>query len=803
LKSIEGLLRGKSLHEVRIEESLRNEAIISSNPGISQHNGCKKDDELMFASSLSSDLQDENRRILTQNLTTATYLLEATEENGGLRIPVIAGLAHLRRMRIKAVNLQDSRGRTPLFIAAALGIKELISGFLNYHADITIKTQSGLSPITVARKDSFSVMQRALVKWLSTNKCGNQNSKLKQKLPDLQGSIEAYSTLNDPKIVCDDALVEVKAFIAEKLAKFEQEPGGMDLKSKLEEIILEGSLSRQFIVEKLETVGVTLTSEMIDDIFSVLDPNNSGYIAADDFKSLFFLSESSIKNNFQFSCDEIVWTTIGDTLPSSLNRADKIEDTLVNLSDHLIHLQDHNWNYSKSPIAYAVSGGSVKLLKQLLVNGADPNHADLTGKTPLHLCAELSKTANCGCISQNHSSNNGAFNVEIIIEMIEVLIERGALLDSRTIGGRTPLHECFCINEKDCVSRGGTDGQKSAVMMVVRCFLRWGADPELLDRKGFSAIHYCCQENNLLSLAEFLRHFKSHPKKIIKMLTEKSGRNLLHIACFSGSIDCAKLLCRWDADNQEPFSLRSAPDKFGKFPALLLPPHIGRSALETLWEAAFVGQPTQIRAILNSDSSNCEEARWEFVEADDNIFLASPLSKSSKYGDLWAIPGVDSKSRSLLWSALHFCVYGWALLAASQGNKCAHRALAISKFKQNNFSSKKQHLAGSSHSGALSVLLFNNAFVDSIDHKCRTPLMLAAAANLKDAIVMLLDAGADLNASDIDGNTALHLAYSLGSTAAAILLESRGADQDRENMSKCTPIEMSGRGNSVIPLFNH
>jgi hypothetical protein len=43
-----------------------------------------------------------------------------------------------------------------------------------------------------------------------------------------------------------------------------------------------------------------------------------------------------------------------------------------------------------------------------------------------------------------------------------------------------------------------------------------------------------------------------------------NGRNVLHTACFSGAFSCAKLLCRWDADNFGQSSLRSAEDKLGK-----------------------------------------------------------------------------------------------------------------------------------------------------------------------------------------------------------------------------------------------
>jgi ankyrin repeat protein len=91
--------------------------------------------------------------------------------------------------------------------------------------------------------------------------------------------------------------------------------------------------------------------------------------------------------------------------------------------------------------------------------------------------------------------------------------------------------------------------------------------------------------------------------------------------------------------------------------------------------------------------------------------------------------------------------------------------------------------------------------VDSLDINCRTPLMLAAACNLPQAVTLLVDCGADINATDIEGNTALHLAYAFGSISCALFLESRGADTNILNTSSRTPSEEAGRQSTLIPIF--
>lgn len=79
--------------------------------------------------------------------------------------------------------------------------------------------------------------------------------------------------------------------------------------------------------------------------------------------------------------------------------------------------------------------------------------------------------------------------------------------------------------------------------------------------------------------------------------------------------------------------------------------------------------------------------------------------------------------------------------------------------------------------------------------------MLAAAANLTDAIVLLIEAGAFINSKDLDGNTALAFAYMYGSTDAIKLLESNGADSNLTNNSGRIPLEEAGRRLKAKTIF--
>ena len=102
--------------------------------------------------------------------------------------PSIINLSSITKIRKHLIDLQDNKGRTPLYISAAFGFKgrymytyiykythayiytvhtisssvELVAGFIRHHADITKQDLSGLSPILVTKKEIKSLMQKVI-----------------------------------------------------------------------------------------------------------------------------------------------------------------------------------------------------------------------------------------------------------------------------------------------------------------------------------------------------------------------------------------------------------------------------------------------------------------------------------------------------------------------------------------------------------------------------------------------------------------------------------------------------------------
>jgi ankyrin repeat protein len=73
--------------------------------------------------------------------------------------------------------------------------------------------------------------------------------------------------------------------------------------------------------------------------------------------------------------------------------------------------------------------------------------------------------------------------------------------------------------------------------------------------------------------------------------------------------------------------------------------------------------------------------------------------------------------------------------------------------------------------------------------------MYAAITNSILSLKMLHEAGADLTMRDLDGNTALHLAYMYNSRDCVRFLETvPGIEPESLNMAGKSPLDMAGRG---------
>lgn len=98
-------------------------------------------------------------------------------------------------------------------------------------------------------------------------------------------------------------------------------------------------------------------------------------------------------------------------------------------------------------------------------------------------------------------------------------------------------------------------------------------------------------------------------------------------------------------------------------------------------------------------------------------------------------------------------------------------------------------MVGSGREQILAVLLAAGAQVEARDLEAQTPLTIACRAGNGDLVRLLLDAGASVDARSRAGTTALMAAASYGEPQTVILLLDRGADPNVVAMDGRTALE--------------
>ena len=103
--------------------------------------------------------------------------------------------------------------------------------------------------------------------------------------------------------------------------------------------------------------------------------------------------------------------------------------------------------------------------------------------------------------------------------------------------------------------------------------------------------------------------------------------------------------------------------------------------------------------------------------------------------------------------------------------------------------------ARNGHMVAVTALINAGADTNARDEDGNTALHLAVGNGHAQAVTALLNAGADTNARDKDGNTALHLAVGNGHAQAVTALLNADADPDARTKKGLTPLHFAAEHN--------
>ena len=175
LKSVDGLLSGTmTISQASLVQAQQIKQLSPSrNNQNRDHKHGKTDDEYdkyvkseskQDASTLievKAELKDSSMDTTAISGNTATTTTTTTKVMDRMNsFPSIVNLSNIGKIRREVIDLQDNKGRTPLYICAAWGFKDLVASFIRCHADITKQDFVGLSPILVAKREIESLMQK-------------------------------------------------------------------------------------------------------------------------------------------------------------------------------------------------------------------------------------------------------------------------------------------------------------------------------------------------------------------------------------------------------------------------------------------------------------------------------------------------------------------------------------------------------------------------------------------------------------------------------------------------------------------
>uniref|UniRef100_A0AAR2IMT2 Ankyrin repeat domain 52 n=1 Tax=Pygocentrus nattereri TaxID=42514 RepID=A0AAR2IMT2_PYGNA len=464
-------------------------------------------------------------------------------------------------------------------------------------------------------------------------------------------------------------------------------------------------------------------------------------------------------------------------------------------------------DFGRTCLHAAASGGNTECLNLLLSSGADMNKKDKFGRTPLHYAAANRR-----------------------YQCVVILVGAGAEVNEPDRSGCTPLHysaasTAFC--RLDRAQQSPEDGEKES-FMCVEYLLDNGADPCLHSSKGYSPVHYAAAHGNkqsleLLLVMSFntsgdaescgpvspLHLAEAGHWECVNVLVESGvcvdvcdtvGRSVtpLMLAVLGGHIDCVHLLLDQGAcPNKRDRRGRTALQRAVSLITTDYVFNVVHIVSQTLCfidsrVSALLGWEDCVTALLSHNASILSRD----AQGRTPVHLAASCGHAEILSSL--LSGADHTNPHDQITDRHgFTPAHWA---AYHGHEdCLEVVLELKpcSIQEGNPFTPLHCALINGHSGSAEMLLnssFGASLVNARDAKERyvTPLHAASVAEDVAGLQLVLRMGADINAVDLSGRSALMVAADKGrSGAVALLLHRAKADLSLLDENRNTALHLA------------
>ena len=364
-------------------------------------------------------------------------------------------------------NIIDDKGNTPLHIAAYADSSEVIDCLLEIRAHLNVRNAEGRTPLAVAH-ESYS--------------------------RDASARLEKAGALrNDMDSIAKTGLSVQDLDYADRMG--EESPlhvsaAAGDLK-KVDRLLNQGANPNDLDANHRTPLHEAVDARSLETVERLLEgganPNRQdAYLGHSALhRAVQAQSQPIAERLLKSGADPNLPDVEGDTPFHAALKHSGQEKQLPTINSLIAYGADRNFcdrHTGSTPLHLAVSGDNFKALGRLIEEKADPNVADLSGHTPLHLAAERSSAMTQQLLvagasphisnSQGHTPLHAAA-LSARTDSAERLLDAGADPNSRTEHQQTPMHFAAYSKSPETVDR----------------LAAAGGDPNARDVHGATPLH--------------------------------------------------------------------------------------------------------------------------------------------------------------------------------------------------------------------------------------------------------------------------------------------------------------------------